>query len=87
MLTIWNKYKASRNKVTSELRLAWYQYEKGLASRIKGDDNKQFWKYVRSQTKPVTKVNRLKVQDDSLTRNDSETANVLNEFFANVFEV
>ena len=81
-----DKYKASRNKVTSELRLARYQYEKGLASTIKGY-NKQLWKYVRSKTKTVTKVNRLKVQDGSLTTNDSETANVLNEFFASVFEV
>ena len=83
----WDKYKASRNKVTSELRLARYQYEKGLASRIKGDNNKQFWKYGHSKTKTVTKVNRHKAQDGSLTTNDSETANVLNEFFASMFEV
>lgn len=81
----WDRYKASRNKVTSEFRLARYEYEKGLASQIKGD-NKQFWKYVRSKTKTVTKVNRLKVPDGTLTTNDRETANVLNEFFASVFE-
>ena len=81
----WDRYKASRTKVTSEFRLARYEYEKGLASQIKGD-NKQFWKYVRSKTKTVTKVNRLKVTDGTLTTNDRETANVLNEFFASVFE-
>ena len=80
-----DRYKASRNKVTSECRLARYEYEKGLASQIKGD-NKQLWKYVRSKTKTVTKVNRLKVPDGTLTTNDRETANVLNEFFASVFE-
>ena len=32
-------------------------------------------------------VNTLKVQDGSLTTNDSERANILNEFFASVFEV
>ena len=75
----WDRYKASRNKVRSEFRLARYEYEKGLASQIQGD-NKQFWKYVRSKTKTVTKVNRLKVPDGTLTTNDSETANVLNVF-------
>ena len=34
----------------------------------------------------LTKVNRLKVPDGTLTTNDRETANVLNEFFACVFE-
>ena len=58
---------------------------KGLACQIKGD-NKQFWKYVHSKTKTVTKVNRLKVPDGTLTTNDRETANVLNECFASVFE-
>ena len=84
----WDRYKASRITVTSEFRLARYEYEKGLgclASQIKRD-NKQFWKYVRSKTKTVTKVNRLKVPDGTLTTNDRETANVLNEFFASVFE-
>ena len=57
-----DRYKASRNKVTSEFRLARYEYKKGLASQIKGD-NKQFWKCVLSKTKTVTKVNRLKVPD------------------------
>ena len=75
----WDRYKASRNKVTPEFRLARYEYEKGLARQIKGD-NKQFWKYVLSKTKTVTKVNRLKGPDGTLTTNDSETANVLNYF-------
>ena len=34
----------------------------------------------------VTKVNRLKVPDGTLTTNDRETGNVLNEFFASVFD-
>ena len=73
------------NDVTSELRLARYLFEKGLASKIKGGD-KQFWKYVCLKTKTVTKVNRFKGQDATLTLNDSETATVLNDFFASVFE-
>ena len=76
-------YKASRNNVTSELRLARYLYEKGLASKIKGG-NKQFWKYVCFKTKTVKKVNRFKGQDATLTLNDSETANALNEFLAHL---
>ena len=44
----WDKYKASLNKVTLEFRLDRYLYEKGLASKIKGD-NKQFWKYVHKR--------------------------------------
>ena len=41
----WDRYKVFRNKVTSEFRLARYEYEKGLASQIKGD-NKQFYKEI-----------------------------------------
>ena len=58
---------------------------KVFSCQIKGD-TKQFWKYVPSKTKTVTKVNRLMVPDGTLTTNDRETANVLNEFFASVFE-
>ena len=54
--------------------------EKGLASKMTGD-NKQFWKNVRLKTKTVTKVSRLKGKDATLTSNNSETANVLNNNF------
>lgn len=78
-------YKMSRNHVVSELRLAKYQYEKGLAAKIK-HDSKLFWKYVRSKTKTLTKVSKLETTDGSLTEKDEETANVLNQYFSSVFE-
>ena len=78
-------YKTSRNHVVSELRLAKYQYEKGLAAKIK-TDSKLFWKYVRSKTKSLTKVSKLETTDRSLTEKDEETANVLNQYFSSVNE-
>ena len=75
----------SHNHVVSELRLSKYQYEKGLAAKIK-TDSKLFWKYVRSKTKTLTKVSKLETTDGSLTEKDEETANVLNQYFSSVFE-
>ena len=54
----YDKYKNSRNIVTSELREAKYVYEKDLTAKIK-TDNKLFWGYVRSKTKTKSAVSNL----------------------------
>ena len=82
----YDKYKNSRNIVTSELRKAKYMYEKDLTAKIK-TDNKLFWGYVRSKTKTKTAVSNLTNSLDGLSKNDQETADILNDFFASVFEL
>ena len=78
-------YKEARNKVSLELRKAKYSYEKDLASKIK-DNNKLFWSYVRSKTKTKMSVSKLDKGNGELTNTDQETADVLNNYFASVFE-
>ncbi len=95
--TKWKKYqycKTDRNyalykqqgmKVKNELRKAKYNHEKDLAAKIK-TDSKLFWKYTRSKTKTKSVINKLENTNGELTTDDQETANVLNEYFASVFE-
>ena len=78
-------YKEARNKVSLELRKAKYSYEKDLALKIK-DNNKLFWSYVRSKTKTKMSVSKLDKGNGELTNTDQETADVLNNYFASVFE-
>ena len=75
----YSNYKSARNKVTSELRKAKYNYEKDLSTRI-NSDNKIFWSYVRSKTKVKSSVCKLQNQAGGLTETDQETADILNNF-------
>ena len=82
----FQQYKAARNKVSSELRKAKYLYEKDIALKIK-DNNKLFWSYVCSKSKIKMSVSKLDRGNGELTKNDQETSDVLNDYFANVFRV
>ena len=59
---------------------------KNLSSNIK-TDNKIFWSYVRSKSKPKSVVSKLEMPDGNLTSSVQETANTLNNYFATVFEI
>ncbi len=59
--------------------------KKDLAAKIK-TDSKLFWKYTRSKTKTKFVINKLEKSNGELTTDDQESANVLNEYFASVFE-
>ncbi|MES9881396.1 MAG: reverse transcriptase domain-containing protein [Sedimenticola sp.] len=78
-------YKQARNEVKNVLRKATYNHEKDLAAKIK-TDSKLFWKYTRSKTKTKFVINKLEKSNGELTTDDQESANVLNEYFASVFE-
>ena len=78
-------YKQARNKVTTEMRRSKYNYEKNLASKIK-TDSKLFWSYVRSKLKTKTNLNQLKQACGTLTNDNQQKADLLNCYFASVFE-
>ena len=59
-------------------------YEKDLSEKIKSDNIKLFWSYIRSKTRIKTAVSRLENAKNELSDSNQETANILNEFFANV---
>ena len=82
----YSAYKTERNKVVSELRKSKYYYEKDLAARIK-TDNKLFWSHVRAKTKTKSTLGAIENLQGNLTSDDTESANILNDYFASVFRV
>ena len=82
----YSAYKTERNKVVSELRKSKYYYEKDLAARIK-TDNKLFWSHVRAKTKTKSTLGAIENLQGNLTSDETESANILNDYFASVFEV
>ena len=58
--------------------------KKKLASEVK-ENNKAFWKYAASNRKLKREIPNLKRRDGTLTQNDQEKAEVLNQQFSSVF--
>ncbi|MEW8548552.1 MAG: reverse transcriptase domain-containing protein [Candidatus Thiodiazotropha sp.] len=81
----YEMYKQSRNRVTTEMRRSKYEYERNLATKIK-TDTKLFWSYIRSNLKTKSKLSQLEKHDGTLTNDSQEKAEVLNQYFASVFE-
>lgn len=79
-------YKDARNKVITEMRRSKYDYEKNLATNIK-TDSKLFWSYVRSKLKTKGKLGQLETENGTLTNDSQKKAEVLNTYFASVFEI
>ena len=67
------------------MRKCKYEYESDLASKIKSDP-KLFWSYVRSKMKTKTSLSQLKQPCGTLTNDNTHKAELLNKYFASVFE-
>ena len=78
------EYKKARNKFKSVLKQSRAALEQKIAEEIK-EKPKSFWKYVRSKTKMVERLNRVRMHDGELSRSNEETASCLNSYFATVF--
>ena len=79
-------YKDARNKVITEMRRSKYDYEKNLATKIK-TGSKLFWSYVRSKLKTKGKLGQLETENGTITNDSRKKAEVLNTYFASVFEI
>ena len=77
-------YKVARNKCKYAIRNSQHSYERNLVDNIKTKP-KHFWKYVRSNTKTKDKITKVLNQNNTLTSSDSETADVMNNYFPSVF--
>ena len=77
-------YKSLRNQVTSATRRDRIAFERNISKEIK-NDNKLFWRYVNSQRNSKTTIPDLKRKDGTLTSDDKEKAELLNEQFTSVF--
>ena len=71
----------ARNNAISELRRSKYSYEKGLASKIK-TDNKLF-----SKIKTKSNICQMELPDGNYTNDNQDKAEILNSYFASVFEM
>ena len=78
------EYTQQNNKTISVIRSAKADFEKKLIKNYKKNP-KPFYEYMRSKqiTKPT--VRQLEQDDGTLTADDSETANNLQDFFISVF--
>ena len=71
----------SLRKITRELRK---EFEHKLAKEVKKNP-KSFWNYVNSRLNTRTRVDDIEMEDGTLTSNDTERAEVFNNFFSSVF--
>ena len=67
------------------MRKCKHDFERDLASKIKTDP-KLFWSYVRSKQKTKTTLSQLKKPSGTFTNDNTEKAELLNKYFASVFE-
>ncbi len=77
------KYAQEEKKVQKAIRTAKRNFEKRIAYEDK-NNRKPFYNYVKKKTKGRTAVGPLK-QDRRVVTDDTEMAEVLNEFFSSVF--
>ena len=78
------RYKKVRNEITSEIRNAKARYFNEKLAEVKSAA--AYWNLIAEATNPVkrNKIGLLKRQDGSLAVNDTEKANLINDFFANI---
>jgi hypothetical protein len=77
-------YKRLRNKITSDIRKAKSGFEEKIANNIKMD-NKTFYAYVRGRSRVKVKVGPLKREDGVVVSDDRGMAELLSDYFAQVF--
>ena len=86
--TIYTKYTKARNKVKNMVKYLRKEKEKKISTNIK-DNPKAFWKYIKSKTSIKSNIASLHTnpvdENSSLTDNNQEKADLLNEYFSSVF--
>ena len=84
---LWDDYRRLRNKVSPMTKKAKADYYSNLLDEVKTADT--YWRLLKKAS-GTTKVNRqarqLKKDDGTLTTNDTEKANMLNDYFCTVAE-
>lgn len=78
------RYCEARNRVKTMTRNLRRNFEKMLAKEAKTNP-KAIWSYIRNQVKTREGLGDLEKEDGSLTQDNLEKANTLNNFFVSVF--
>ena len=81
---IYARYKKIRNEITCQIRHAKSQYFNAKLAEAKSAP--AYWNLIAEATNPVrrNRIGPLKREDGSLAVNDTEKANLINDFFANI---
>ena len=80
----YNMYVSARSLVNDERHNAKRTKEHTMAKDIKKNP-KAFFKYVSAKSKPKENISNLLKENGSLTTNDKEKCDTLNDFFSSVF--
>ncbi len=82
----WNKYNSHKKETLKALRRArWNYINNMLIEGMNNDNNKPFWRFVKSQQKENTGVAPLQTKHGGLTNDSQAKAEILNEQFKSVF--
>ena len=79
-------YTSARNKVTTKVRSLRKVKEHKIAMTVKSNP-KAFYQYIASKTTKKEGVSELIKSDGTLTKNDTEKCETINNFFSSVFTV
>ena len=81
---IYARYKKVRNEITSQITNAKAQYFNEKLAEAKSAT--AYWNLIAEATNPLRRniIGPLKREDGSLAVNDTEKANLINDFFANI---
>ena len=78
------EYTKQNNKTIQKIRKAQADQEKRLMKQFKTKP-KAFYSYVRSKQKVKSGISQLESEDGELSKDDFQTANILNNFFQSVY--
>ena len=81
----YQRYIEIRNETKRQIKRSVKAFESKIAHESKVNV-KGFWKYVNSKLKRTTGICNLTKPDGTMTQNDEEKANVLNDFFSSVLK-
>ncbi len=82
----WNKYNSHKKETLKALRRArWNYINNMLIEGMNNDNNKPFWRFVKSQNKENTGVAPLQTKHGGTTNDSQAKAEILNEQFKSVF--
>ena len=82
----YEKYCKLRNSASKAVRFAKKRYQRGIAESVKISP-KTFWSHVKEETKSKSTIGDIKDKNGEIKTEDTDKAEILNDFFASVFTV
>ena len=83
---LYEEYKTKLKKSASVYKRAKIEFESTLARNVK-NDCKSFFSYIKTKQRSVVRTGPLKNSTGDIVIGDTESAELLNEYFSSVFTV